>query len=207
MTYAPNKSSTKWAIAFPTLSVRGNSGIREVELLVRSLRVHAEKGGRRHALLVLNQSPENALMTLQEAIHAYPVYILRNDSAMKKALVEVERIRDAVVPYLRAYDPHYLRLVHEIRNMVLCAEMYLRSAPERKESRFGGLREDYPYMDNMNWLKWIFVKKDPETGRMKSWIEDIPIEKYKFRPKMEKFLHPFWARVQELGYWKHLESE
>ncbi|MBI4185926.1 MAG: FAD-binding protein [Chloroflexi bacterium] len=150
--------------------------------------------------------PENALVTLQEAIHPYPVHILRRENSMRKALDEVERIRGDVMPYLRAYDPHYLRLVHELRNMVLSAEMFLKSALEQKESRFGSLREDYPYTDNINWLKWLLLKEEPGTGTMKLWTENIPLEKYKFRPKREKFLHPFWARAEELGYWKRSDE-
>ena len=150
--------------------------------------------------------PENALTTLQEAIHPYPVHILRREKDMQKALAEVERVRDTIVPYLRAYDPHYLRLVHELRNMVLCAEMHLRSMLERKESRFGALREDYPYLDNANWLKWIFIKKGVGTGKMKIWTEHIPADRYKFKPKNEMSLHPFWARAAELGYLKPSEA-
>lgn len=149
--------------------------------------------------------PENALSALQEAIHPYPVSILRRGKALRQALNEVERIRDNVLPCLRAYDSHYLRLVHEIRNMVLCAEILLKDALVRKESRFGALREDYPYMDNVNWLKWIFVKKNLK-GTMEIWTEDIPIENYKLKPEPKKFLHPFWARTKELGYWNLLRE-
>ena len=85
--------------------------------------------------------------------------------------------------------------------------MFLRSAVERKESRYCALREDYPYMDNINWLKLIIVKKDPETGRMKVNAEDIPIERCKLKPERKKILHPFWARAEELGWWERLEKE
>lgn len=146
--------------------------------------------------------PEYALTMLQDALHPYYVSILRSEKCLRKALREIEAIRDNFIPYLHAYDPHYLRLANDIRNMTLCAEMFLKSALERKESRYGALREDYPYMDNINWLKWIIVKKDPETGEMTVKIEDIPIERYKLKPKREKVLHPFWARADELGYWK-----
>jgi succinate dehydrogenase/fumarate reductase flavoprotein subunit len=146
--------------------------------------------------------PENALITLQEAIHPYPVSILRREKSLREALSEVERLRDTVLPYLRAYDPHYLRLIHEVRNMVLCAEMFLRTSLERKESRSGALREDYPYVDNENWLKWIFVKKG-SSGAMEIWAEDIPVDNYTFKPKTGKFLHPFWARAEELGFWSY----
>ncbi len=146
--------------------------------------------------------PEYCLTMLQEALHPYYVYILRSEKNLRKALGEIEAIRDDLLPVLHAYDPHYLRLASDIRNMVLCAEMFLRAALERKESRYGALREDYPYMDNINWLKWIVIKKNLTTGQMELRSEDIPMEKYKFKQKREKVLHPFWARVEELGFWK-----
>jgi len=51
-------------------------------------------------------------------------------------------IRDHVVPHLKVYDPHYLRLVIEASNMVTCGELFLRAAPARMESRGSHLRED-----------------------------------------------------------------
>lgn len=35
-------------------------------------------------------------------------------------------------------------------------------------------------MDNENWLKWIIIEND--NGEMKLSTQDIPIEKYPYRP-------------------------
>jgi succinate dehydrogenase/fumarate reductase flavoprotein subunit len=146
--------------------------------------------------------PEYVLTMFQETVHPYYVYILRSEKYLKKALSEIVDIRDNLLPYLHAYDPHYLRLAHDIRNLVLVAEMFLQSALARKESRYNALRDDYPYMDNINWLKWLIVTKDQANGEMKIKTADMPTERYKLKPKREKILHPFWARAEELGYWK-----
>lgn len=103
--------------------------------------------------------PDQVVLALQEAITSREVFIIMHGERLKKALEEVERIRDNQLPLLHAYDPHYLRMAHEAQNMVLCAEMWLRSVLERKESRGSILREDYPEVDNINWLKWITLKK------------------------------------------------
>jgi len=42
-------------------------------------------------------------------------------------------------------------------------------------------REDYPEIDNKNWLKWIILKND--NGRMDLHTEDIPMDKYPYRPQ------------------------
>lgn len=142
--------------------------------------------------------PDHAILALQEAIHPYYVGIIRHEKRLKKALEEVEAIRDNLVPLLHAYDSHYLMSANEARNMVLCAEMFLRSALERKESRLGRIRQDYREMDNINWLKYILLGQ--QKGKMKIWTEDVPVEKYRLQPERKKFLHPFWKKVQELGY-------
>jgi succinate dehydrogenase/fumarate reductase flavoprotein subunit len=36
--------------------------------------------------------------------------------------------------------------------------VFFRAAMERKELRGWFIREDYPEMDNENWLKWIIVQ-------------------------------------------------
>ena len=41
--------------------------------------------------------------------------------------------------------------------MVASAEMFFHAAMEIKEPRAWYLREDYPEMDNKDWLKWIII--------------------------------------------------
>jgi succinate dehydrogenase/fumarate reductase flavoprotein subunit len=83
-------------------------------------------------------------------------------------------MRDHLVPKLTAKDPHELRLAHETKNMVLNAEMRLRSSLFRTESRGCHYREDYPQRDDCNWLAWVKLKK--EDGKMKVLKEPIPKE-------------------------------
>jgi hypothetical protein len=80
--------------------------------------------------------------------------------------------------------------------MALVAEMYLRSRLMRQESRDGCLREDYPYTDNINWLKWITLKQ--RDGKMRLGTQDIPA-----RPgvkcQTEKFLYPIFEVARKRG--------
>ena len=116
---------------------------------------------------------------------------------MEKAINEVERIRDEEVPMQYAPDAHYLRLANEAKNIVLFAEMYLRSRLHRKDSRDGCAREDYPYTDNLNWLKNTALKQ--EGGKMKVWSEDLPVEKYRVKPRLEKWLYPVFEVATKKG--------
>lgn len=138
--------------------------------------------------------PDTAIIALQEAIMPYEVFVIPRQEKLENALKEVIRIRDNQLPLLFAYDPHYLTLANEARNMVKCAEIWLRCALERKESRHGLWKEDYPETDNIEWLKWMIVKE--ECGAMKISSDPIPVKTYPYRPpKREKFkIRLFQAR-------------
>ena len=116
---------------------------------------------------------------------------------MEKAIKEIERIRDEEVPLLYASDVHYLRLANEVKNMVLVAEMYLRSRLLREESRDSYLREDFPHTDNINWLKWTVLKK--ENDKMVVRTRDMPVDDYPVKPERVKFKHPVFAAADRLS--------
>lgn len=90
-------------------------------------------------------------------------------------LRKLEKVK-AKVGNMKAEDLHGMLACHEAAAMVLCCEMQMKAATMRRESRGWFLREDFPLMDNENWLKWIIVKN--EDGEMKLHTEDVPIEKY-----------------------------
>jgi len=130
--------------------------------------------------------PELIITALQQILMPYEVFVLPNQERLERALSEVMKIKDELLPAIHAADPHHLVTANEVRNMVQCAEIWLRCAMERKESREGLWREDYPETDNIEWLKWMIVKE--EAGCMKIWTEPIPIENYPLKPKKrEKF--------------------
>ena len=139
---------------------------------------------------------DHVLLELQEAVIPYDVLLLRDGSRMENALRQVERIRVEDLPQLGAYDLHYLRLVHEIRNMTQAAELQLKAAIRRTETR-NVLREDYPFTDNVNWLKWIMVRQEGKEQLW--WTEDIPVEKYPLAPKREVEVAYLWRVPRDLG--------
>lgn len=140
---------------------------------------------------------EHVILGLHEALLPYEVTVISRGDRMEKAIKEIERIRDEEIPLLYAADVHYLRLANEVKNMVLIAEMYLRSRLMRTESRDSYLREDFPYTDNVHWLKWTRLKRREEE--MTLWTEDIPIERYKLKPKRDKHLHKVFEVAKKRG--------
>jgi succinate dehydrogenase / fumarate reductase flavoprotein subunit len=143
--------------------------------------------------------PDQILLRIQETITPYNVLILRHETRMKQALAEIRDIRENEVPLLCAYDPHYLRMALEARNLAFLAELHLKSAIFRTESRVA-IREDYPYIDDANWLKWTEVRRG-DGGSMAVTTSDIPLESYPFKPDRygEKYLHPRWEMAQKAG--------
>ena len=60
------------------------------------------------------------------------------------------------------------------------------------------LREDFPYTDNKNWLKWVSIRDT--NGKMGVETHEIPIEQYRIRPvQREKYLSPVWKALQDMG--------
>ncbi|MBI4321294.1 MAG: FAD-binding protein [Chloroflexi bacterium] len=104
----------------------------------------------------------------------------KNERRIKKVLAELEGVK-ASLSELAAPNPHELVKAQEARNYVQCAELVFKAALERKESRGSHYREEYPYRDDDNWLKWIVQRR--ENGSVGMRIEHIPIWRYPVKPE------------------------
>jgi succinate dehydrogenase/fumarate reductase flavoprotein subunit len=119
-------------------------------------------------------SPQHVLNRIQQTIFPYEIRIVMHEKRLQAAITMIEFFRDHFIPKLRASDSHDLRNAHGVRSMILGAEVMLRTALFRTESRGWFYREDYPRRDDKNWLKWVMLKK--EDGKMKIWAEPVPKE-------------------------------
>jgi succinate dehydrogenase / fumarate reductase flavoprotein subunit len=83
------------------------------------------------------------------------VGIVRDESHMKNALSEIEKLKERVrrvsVSGNREYNPGWHTAI-DLRNQLMVSEAITRAAIERKESRGAQFREDYP-------------EKDPEAAK------------------------------------------
>lgn len=109
-------------------------------------------------------SPDWARDQLYAIMSPYWIMETKSEESLSAALVQVEFLRDEVVPKLVAADSHTQRLCLEAKHKILSAEMKLRAALERKESRGFHYRSDYPYRDD-NYLCYITLTKG-EDGSM-----------------------------------------
>src|SRR5271157_256295 len=126
--------------------------------------------------------PDDLVHKLQKILFPADVLIIMSESRLKTALGQVLTLKEEQLPQLKAKETRTLIKVKETQTMILSAEMSLRAALMRKETRENIFyREDFPHPDNGNWLKWILVQKDKD-GEMRFSTRAIPFERYNLRP-------------------------
>lgn len=123
--------------------------------------------------------PVDAIDAVQEVVCKFKYNLRRSKDLLEEGLSKIKQVQQRSSE-LWAKDGHGLGKCHEARSMVVCAEMTLRAALMRTESRGFHFREDYPKRDDRNWLKWVIVKQ--EAGKTILSTEPIPIDKYKIKP-------------------------
>lgn len=143
-------------------------------------------------------TPKEVLTAIQKTVFPYGVSILKNESSLRAALTELERIREEDLPRMAAADPHYLLKLQETRGVAFVSEMYVRASLERRETRAGHYREDHPRRDE-SWLAWLGLRKGGEASPEFFRIP-VPLEQYTYpvtRYYQDNFAFPVSAAAQE----------
>ena len=111
------------------------------------------------------------------------VGIYRNEKGMQSALAKVRelqaRFKDVCVKDAGKIFNTELLNAWELGNMLDIAEVVAACALNRKESRGGHSREDFPNRDDQEWLKHTLAWK--ENGKVK--VEYKPVVITKYQPK------------------------
>jgi len=123
--------------------------------------------------------PDDAIYLIQGVVCKVKYNLRRSKDRLEEAISKIEEVQQRLSE-LHAKDGHGLGKCHEAKSMALCAEMTLRAALMRTESRGSHFREDYPERDDASWLKWIIIKR--KEGKMVLSTEPVPIGKYRVRP-------------------------
>ena len=105
--------------------------------------------------------------------------IFRTEEGLKRALADLEAIKSKMIPEMgvsdqgsRRYNKEWIEAL-EAANMVRVAEILVRAALIRTESRGAHYRLDYPSTDNRSWLKHIVWYLD--GGELKYRFEPVKI--------------------------------
>ncbi|MFQ5873372.1 MAG: hypothetical protein ACE5JL_06185, partial [Dehalococcoidia bacterium] len=123
------------------------------------------------------------------------VMFIKDEQNLNQALAQLEAIREEAIPNmgLRTNSVRYntdLMDALDVQDMVEVLEMVIHACLARKESRGPHFREDFPFTDNRNWLKYVVVSRDAE--KVSTRLE--PIRQKYVRPKSEildYFANPF----------------
>jgi succinate dehydrogenase/fumarate reductase flavoprotein subunit len=97
---------------------------------------------------------------------------------MQQSIVKIDTAKQHLSE-LGARDYHDLSRYHQAQSMALIAELSLKAALLREESRGNHKREDFPERDDQKWLKWIVIKDD--GGKAAVSTESLPFEKYRIK--------------------------
>ncbi|MCS6853081.1 MAG: fumarate reductase/succinate dehydrogenase flavoprotein subunit [Gemmataceae bacterium] len=123
-----------------------------------------------------DENPYKVQADLQETMQDL-VGIVRREDEMLRALDIIgqlwERARKARAPINREYNPGWHTCM-DLYNLLTVAEAITRSALERKESRGGQFRDDYPHKDTPRFGKVNGVVWKGPDGRMQFRWEPIP---------------------------------
>jgi len=149
----------------------------------QNLPVDAEAGARSQFETLRNGSgKENAfaISTELKKVMFDDVGIYRSEKGMKEALERVRslqaRFKDVCVTDTGKIFNTELLNAWEIGNMLEVAEVVAECALNRKESRGGHSREDYPERDDQNWLKHTLASK--KDGKVTIGYKPVVITKY-----------------------------
>ncbi len=104
------------------------------------------------------------------------VGIVREGAKLREALDEIhsliQRSEKMRVTGVSAFNLTWQQAL-DMRNMLIGSELIARSALLREDSRGAHYREDFPNMDNENWLKNIYLTRNGAGTR--SWAELVKL--------------------------------
>ena len=103
--------------------------------------------------------------------------MLRNETGLKGAVKELSSIREVLANEVRVDTLRKLKEFLQIRNMADVGSFVAGSALKREESRGAHYRTDYPFRDDGNWLKNIYIQRDAE-GNDCYTTRDVDDSKY-----------------------------
>lgn len=123
-----------------------------------------------------DENPYKVQSDLQETMQDL-VGIVRKEDEMQKALKDLEvlkaRALKARAPINREYNPGWHTCM-DLRNLMVVSEAVTRAAIERKESRGGQFRDDYPKKNSAEFGKKNTVVWRGDDGRMQFRWENLP---------------------------------
>ncbi|MDP2719356.1 MAG: FAD-binding protein [Dehalococcoidia bacterium] len=127
-----------------------------------------------------NMTPDEAITRFHRITIPAPVSLFKREDRLIKASERLDELA-AELGKLKAKDVHELVKAREISNLVLLGQLVFTASLLRTESRDTHYREDYPFRDDVEWLKWIIAVRGP-GGEAVLRKEEVPLERYPVKP-------------------------
>lgn len=89
---------------------------------------------------------------------------VKSEARMRSAIDELADVRARMLPRMglssttRSWNYDWVEAL-DVEDMLDVCELTIRASMQRKESRGYFFREDYPYIDNRNWLKHVVAQR------------------------------------------------
>jgi succinate dehydrogenase / fumarate reductase flavoprotein subunit/fumarate reductase flavoprotein subunit len=108
------------------------------------------------------------------------VGIVRHGDKLKQAIQEIAVLQERAAKVAskggRMFNLGWQQAL-DMRNLLTASDLIARSALAREDSRGAHYREDFPEIDNANWLKNIYMIRS-DAG-IKLWTEQVKLERLK----------------------------
>ncbi|MBI2934051.1 MAG: FAD-binding protein [Chloroflexi bacterium] len=125
-------------------------------------------------------APEELMDRVYHYLRPALTSIFRSDKSIRGILAEHEDwSREAAM--FRASDWHGLVKAHQKESYVACVGMVFRCSLERHETRGMNIRIDYPYRDDINWMKHVNLKLESDGPRIT--FRPLPMDRYPVKPE------------------------
>lgn len=117
--------------------------------------------------------------------------LFKNRQRIERVIADLRQIETQMLPKVFAPDMHECVKANEMRNYLQLAQLCCHAMLRREESRAEHVRVDFPFRDDVDWLKWVIVRGGPgEEPNVGTW--ELPINRYPIRPeKREKVPYAF----------------
>lgn len=97
----------------------------------------------------------------------------RSAQGLASGIAKLQELRAAASESQTAYPGDVLAAL-ATRNLFQVAELVLRSALRREESRGAHFREDYPAQNDARWLVNLVLERGPDGPRIQEQPTDLP---------------------------------
>jgi succinate dehydrogenase / fumarate reductase, flavoprotein subunit len=132
------------------------------------------------------ENPYTIQKDLQDVMQRL-VGIIRKESELQESLVEIERLKDRAkhlrVEGHRQYNPGW-HLALDLTNMLIVSECIAKAALERKESRGGHTRDDFPGPDPDWGSKNLVLTMSGDSVELKH--QQLPVMPEELRPLFDE---------------------